>query len=93
MQPKHLVNQYFKRYYDVCKGSASLAIHHFLCLKPAVSQKLIEHLNIYWGIRWMGKPMCNGVKMCREEKGVLFKDGDVNPSVHQCALFGVLRYQ
>ena len=47
------------------------AVHHWLatifCLKPPDSQKLIplEHL--------LGKPRCNGVQMCREEKDVYSK--------------------
>ena len=46
LQPKHLLNQYFKRHYDIYKSCASLAIHYLLCLKPPDSQKLIplEHL-------------------------------------------------
>ena len=46
LQLKHLLNQYIKRHYDLCKGCASLAIHYFLCIKPPDSEKKIplEHL-------------------------------------------------
>ena len=60
----------------VYKGFASLAIHHFLCLKPD-SLKLIplEHLlgNSVDGLA--------NVQQCQNEQrryGRLFKDGDVN---------------
>ena len=63
LQPKHLLKQYFKRHYDVCKSCALLAVHSASWF----------HLNFYWGIWWMDKPTCNGVKMYREEKDVYLK--------------------
>ena len=37
LQPKHLLNLYFKRHYDVCKGCASLAIHNFYASQILIS--------------------------------------------------------
>ena len=49
LQPNHLLNQYFKRHYDVNKDYASWPVHYFIRLRPPDSHKLI-HWNMYGGI-------------------------------------------
>ena len=47
LQPSHLLNQYFKRHYDICKGFASWA--YCLFLKPPNFQKLIPLEQLFSG--------------------------------------------